>query len=69
MDGTVDGVVMASVLYCQAVDSGRTEAASRWLDRMVMLLRATPVALRPLCLAEAAWFTAARRGFAVEARW
>lgn len=68
VDGSVDGVIMASALYCWALDSGREEEAGRWLDRMISFLDVTPPYMRPGVLVEAAWFTAARRGQAAEGR-
>lgn len=68
VDGSVDGVIMASALYCYELDSGREEEAGRWLDRMISYLDVTPPYMRPGVLVEAAWFTAARRGQAAEGR-
>lgn len=68
VDGSVDGVIVASALYCYELDCGREEAAGRWLDRMISYLDVTPPYMRPGVLVEAAWFTAARRGRAAEGR-
>lgn len=68
MDGSVDGVIVASALYCYELDCGREEEAGRWLDRMISYLDVTPPYMRPGVLVEAAWFTAARRGRAAEGR-
>ena len=68
VDGSVDGVIMASALYCYELDSGREEAAGQMLDRMISYLDVTPPYMRPGVLVEAAWFLAARRGQAAEGR-
>ena len=68
VDGSVDGVIVASALFFYELDSGREEEAGRWLDRMISYLDVTPPYMRPGVLVEAAWFTAARRGQAAEGR-
>lgn len=68
VDGSVDGVIVASALYCWELDAGRVEAAGRWLDRMISYVNVTPPYLLPGVLVEAAWFSAAHRGQAEEGR-
>lgn len=65
VDGSVDGVIVASALYCVALYAGRPEEAGLWLDRMIAFLERTPPYMCPGVLVKAAWFTAARRGQAV----
>ncbi len=68
VDGTPDGVMMGGALYCWELDRGNTAEAGAWLDRSMALLDAAPSYLHPAMMVEAAWFEAARRGRAAEAR-
>ena len=68
VDGTPDGVMMAGALYCWELDRGNTAEAGEWLDRGMAHLDAAPAYLRPAMMVEAAWFEAAQRGRAAEAR-
>jgi hypothetical protein len=68
IDETLDGLGLASMLYCHEVDRGDFEAVGQCLDHFLQYQEAYPVPFRPGLRLEGAWFEGAIRGRAVEAR-